>query len=225
MDQGWVFFRVYIPLSPQYSPCVCVISARKLTHLLRLGLNWLGFCETALKTESLGRHILVFSIFSLHLELISFGKEFVNCVCELLNVSHAPLPLVAVVAEMFPAHLAVCLRPVYEKCLIVIGRHERHFSDNSLILLKFFHDLYQIPLCYSLLILVERSKHRLDLVFFPFNQRDLRVTTEGHFVFKFFAGNWHMSSVEFLFKKGFHPCHCISLFNLLTHLYGANLPV
>ena len=95
-----------------------------------------------MKAESLGRHLLVFSIFSLHLELISFGKEFVNCVCELLNVGHAPLPLVAVVAEMFPVHLAVCLRPIFEQCLIVIVRHERHFSYDGLIFLKLFHDFY-----------------------------------------------------------------------------------
>ena len=205
VNQGWVFFRVYVPRSPQYSPCVCIISARKLALLLGLGLNWLGFCEASLETQGFGGHVLVFSIFALHLELIGFGEELVNCICELLKVGHAPLPLVAVVSEMFPAHLVVCLRPVFEQCLIVIVGYEGHFSDDSLILLKFLHDLDQLTFSNSFLIFVESPKHRLDLVFFPFNQRDLGVTAESHFVFKFLRWNWHNSCVQFLGKKGFHP--------------------
>ena len=116
MDEGWVVLWVHVAFSADYLASEDVSPRRQLAFHLGLRLN--GFClgEAALEAECTRSESFACVVLALHLELVRLRKEFVHSALKRFRVCHAPLPLIALVAEVFPRHW---LRPLCEESGIV----------------------------------------------------------------------------------------------------------
>jgi len=188
-----------ISFSPQDCACENIRTRGQLRLLLRLGLDWLSFGETSLETESFGGHLFALSVLALHLEFVGLCKKVINNFIELVVGHHSPLPLVTIISEVLPAG---SLGPLLEQRLHVLLGHVGDLSNDALVLFQSFDNLDKLGLLDAFLLLVELLEQRLDLVFLPLNEGDLRILAKCLLVLLFHRGGGHVAPIGFLREKG-----------------------
>lgn len=72
-----------------------------------LYLRRLRTSESTLETQGLGSHFARLSLFALHLEFLSFGKEVLNRCIKRSHVNHVPWPLIAPLCEVVPSNQTI----------------------------------------------------------------------------------------------------------------------
>ena len=159
-----VDIRTHISFSSHNCARENIRSWRQLRLLLRLRLDWLSFGKTSLETQCFGRHFFALSVFALHLEFVSFSKEVVNNLIQLVVGDHPPLPLIAIVSKMLPGSP---LRPLLKKSLHLLFSNKWNLADNTFIFLQPLDNLDQLCLLDSFFLLVEFLEQGLNLVLFP----------------------------------------------------------
>jgi len=174
-----------------------------------------------LETKSFGSHLARLIFFTLHLQLLGLGKEFVDRGLQSLTVDHAPGPLVAAFSKLMPCDqtIFICL-PVGEKTLVFVFFDTGDFTDDTLIGGEACHHLDQVLLRDSLLrgafgeVFLKDWTH---LVLLPFSKGALSIPAKASSVLGFLG--WYRQGLAFI-RSLLKVCLGTCVLSLLSSCVG-----